>query len=50
MEMYLHATRADSAELGTEKPAVQPRPKNYLEGVTIENLKRSKMHDPLGQA
>ena len=34
MEMYRHASRANSAELGTEKSAVQSRPKNDLEGVT----------------
>ena len=34
MEMYGHASRANSAELGTEKSAVQSRPKNDLEGVT----------------
>ena len=32
MEMCQHATRADSAELEAENPAVQPQPKNDLEG------------------
>ena len=30
--MFRHATRADSAELAAEKPAVQPRAKKYLDG------------------